>query len=537
MKLIKSIVQYILSFLPGRHKTNPSKDKNKTVSHGDETNLDQQKQNTQTIAILRSVSAADPENRRFGNALRIQLASSAREQHKRVVTKLIDFDQIFRDAIDKAYKLKERNSADPLNTLKARLRETIAKSMDNNASLKEEFLKHYYNPQRASDYNEVKNTIPDYLDLIYQKEIIPALRTLDATMEKFAGYSDKVKGSKESQWFDYKDPQQRKMLLQQEEKAMLGSMLMGKWAAPELCGEIYDQEKYLRVKDFIRGNLNGMLKDVDRVYTQGYSYNPAPPGRPINGSRAMVENSLLSICMKENNTPILSVCGGMQNFWLKQGAKLQRIGNVHSGDIHKEDKILYLQKENLLYNPNHWGKDAFDKVLKHVQNTGFSVDNGKVKINCDHSQAVLYTPELQERIFKLDPKAITIVSHIECNPKTKENIEARSVRISPNKKRNRGLEVEPAVTGKATIVEAVIMPTRGIITMQSHPDGFKKITTKHGKVITDDQIHEQGINTDGEDIAYKASVQSNSNSRILANIIARGKKGFHRDREGYTSFL
>ena len=261
------------------------------------------------------------------------------------------------------------------------------------------------------------------------------------------------------------------------------------------------------------------MGNVDQVYTHGNDKNIAVPGRPLNASRDMVEGVLLKYCLKKK-VPMLAICGGVQKYWFEQGATLQRTGAPHSGDIFEEDIIVTVPEEGVIYNSENWSanKDkASDLVFNYLKNVGFAVNNKRVRLNCMHTQSVLYDENLKKRVFELDPEAIIITSELES-----DNGEYGGIRKVNYKDKVSPLVEEKPIKGKVTIVEAVLLPSYNTVTMQSHPDGFRNVTLGDKVTFNNTDINKLGIDTDN--VTGNISVVPNVNSGILENFIGRGRR-------------
>ena len=471
------------------------------------------------IAILRSMSAADQDDRQFGNTIRAQLEGKAKQRNIDIDTKLIDFDQIFRNGILHSYNLEGKSQKVILRTLRYALAMTLRDYFQNsNDNIRKEFLQHYNNAKDSKDY----------LQVIYEKDILPQLSSLRKKMVDMGKYKNDVASAGLSQIADYSDSQVRDRLINQEEIAILGSLLMGKYRKPNLYGKIKDNRITNKMQGYITGAVQAETEGITYLYTHGNDRNIAPPGRPLNAARDMVESALVNVVLKRK-IPMLAVCGGIQKFLFEQGGILQRMGvhTGHAGDIYSEDEIITVTndkskggKPDIIFHDSAWGENhitASDNVFSMVKNVGFKVNTrnkkgGKkirsVELNCQHSQAVILNDKVQEAIFKLDPRAIIIKSDLDCDNKEYVNI---------SKGQDGTLVSGKPLAGKVSVIEAVIMPSRKILAMQSHPDGFRSATIGSKVQFDNRQIQDAGIDTDKHRSEYV--VQPNLNTEILNKMV------------------
>ena len=100
-------------------------------------------------------------------------------------------------------------------------------------SLKEKFLA-YYNGRNQSN---------NYISDIYKKEFLPHLEGVEKVLSSLGEKSEGITELGLKQVDDYKDPDVREKLMQQEEISMLGSVLMGKWRNTDLYSKLYDRDR------------------------------------------------------------------------------------------------------------------------------------------------------------------------------------------------------------------------------------------------------------------------------------------------------
>ena len=245
--------------------------------------------------------------------------------------------------------------------------------------------------------------------------------------------------------------------------------------------------------------------DLHRTfYFHGNSANIAPPGRPYQYGRYVVEKIAMKV--QGDNQDIsnhIKVCGGHQEGgYLGQDqysgmdsfviARTFSPDKNHLGDIHKAKHLTGIGLGNIRCNGDK------ENAIEYLQTMGFSSNQSNnvspslenknpIDLNCEHTQSCIVNKDQIKSILEKDPNTILVLVEIAVDDK------CVPVERKLDNRRNSFTQSLVKIPEGEKVMILELMASNGNLSMQSHPDGLERLFFKDNKISVD-QLRTSGLN-------------------------------------------